>query len=131
MNIQKILKRSGVVALTIALTVMLGMSKPVVADEAVPDLKGTWNAEVLGISLGDTAKGIPVNTDTNPNVGIIHIEMIIDFQDGRAIAGLKKHHNGNDRFVAVFKSGNKSLHGTDAEGDMELTILPDLSLIHI
>ena len=121
-----IIGRHAALALTVAASVLIiTPSAPAMAENAVPDLKGIWQGEIRGVSLGDAANGLTVDADAKPKIETFPIEMIVDFQDGSAIAGIKKHKYGNDRFVAVFRNGNTSLHGADAEGDMELSILSD------
>ena len=95
------------------------------AGDAVPDLRGTWNGSELGVMLGDEKANLTVEADTHPRVQDLPIELIIDFQDGRALAGTKRHKFGTDRFVAVIRRDNRTIHGTDAEGDMDLIILPN------
>lgn len=118
----KLINRSATFLLAVAGILMAGLSSPVLAEDPV-HLKGTWSGEIRGISLGDALNGVTVDADTKAKIETFPIEMVIDFQDGSAIAGVKKHKYGNDRFVSVFRHGNTSLHGADAEGDMEISIL--------
>ena len=123
-NTPKLINMPIAFAFIAGVILIAGLSAPVMADEAVPDLKGTWKAEVTGISLGDPASGLIVDADAKPKIETISVEMTIDFQEGRAISGVKKYKNSSERFIAVFRDASTSLHGTDAEGDMDMTILP-------
>ena len=113
-------------ALDLALAALL-VAAPLVAaaadDAAVPSLKGEWVADSFGVSLGDPAKGRTVDEDTSPAVAPNHIVMTIDFQDGRHIAGIKRHAYGHDRFVGAIRLDNRTVAAADAEGDMDIRLL--------
>ena len=92
-------------------------------DSLIPNLKGEWVAEATGIGLGDPDQGVTVDAATTPAIRKTHLVMTIDFQEGRHIAGIKRHARGQDRFVGVVRLDNRSVVGADAEGDMGFRLM--------
>jgi hypothetical protein len=66
--------------------VLLALVAPAAADNAVPDLRGTWKGESQSIVLGGTPHHPEQKTD-QPRLTSVAFTLVIDKQDGRRFSG--------------------------------------------
>ena len=111
---------------------LLGVTAPIArAQDAVPDLKGTWTGKGKAVVWGVNAHhpgSAPVTT-TPPRVREIEATHLVEGQDGRVAWGRSWSTTAPDSkepFAWAITSDNKSIVGSDMDGYFRITLLaPD------
>lgn len=105
--------------------VALVLAASALAADPVPNLRGEWSGEAMGISFGDPKAGVAVNDSAKPIMMPNKVTVTVEVQDGRHLAGFTKHNYGQDRFVAMVRADNRTVYGADAEGSLNGVLLSD------
>ncbi|HET7166357.1 MAG TPA: hypothetical protein VFI94_14575 [Pseudolabrys sp.] len=112
-----------------ALAILGAVVMPVRAQDAVPDLKGTWTGKGKSIVFGNNAHHAGKQTITNPpRVRDIEAIHVVEGQDGRLVWGRSSSAAANTKepFAWAIASDNKSIVGADMDGYFRITLLsPD------
>jgi hypothetical protein len=112
-----------------ALAVLGAAATPVLAQNAVPDLKGTWTGKGKSIVLGNNALHTGKQTTSSPpRVRDIEAIHVVEGQDGRLAWGRSSSTAADTKepFAWAIASDNKSIVGADMDGYFRITLLsPD------
>ena len=114
------------VAFVLALLCAAAMSTR--AQDAIPDLKGTWSGKGKVIVFGGHAHHPGVRSDSPPTVRDIEMTLLVEGQDGRLAWGRSSSANADTKepFAWAMSSDNKSIIGSDTDGSFRITLLaPD------
>ncbi len=98
------------------------------AQDAIPDLKGTWSGKGKVIIFGGHAHHPGVRPDSPPTVRDIEMTLLVEGQDGRLAWGRSSSANADTKepFAWAMSSDNKSIIGSDTDGSFRITLLaPD------
>jgi opacity protein-like surface antigen len=99
------------------------------AQDAVPDLKGTWTGKGKSIVFGSHPHHPGQQTPTDPpRVRDIEATYIVDGQDGRLVWGRSSSSVANtmEPFGWAIASDNRSIVGADMDGYYRITLVsPD------
>jgi hypothetical protein len=118
------LKLTSKLACTLALAMLTAMSSAV-AQNAIPDLRGTWKGDSESIVLGGGNAHHPVTAVSEPELRSVAFTLTIDKQDGRRFSGTFSSARGGSKVVAVM-SRSGTIFLADAEGFSNGTMLaPD------
>ena len=102
---------------------------PLNAQDAVPDLKGTWTGKGKSIVFGSHAHHPGKQTIASaPRVRDIETTHVVEGQDGRLLWGRSWSTAADTKepFAWAIASDNKSIVGADMDGYFRITILsPD------
>lgn len=108
-----------------ALAILSVMSHGVFAQDAVPDLKGTWTGKGKSVVFGSNAHhpGRPAIGGA-PRVRDIEVTYVVDGQDGRLVWGRASTAVANQRepFAWAIASDNRTMIGADMDGYYRITI---------
>jgi hypothetical protein len=112
-----------------ALAILGAVATPAQAQDAIPDLKGTWTGKGKSIVFGNNAhhKGRQT-TSSAPRVRDIEAIHVVEGQDGRLAWGRSSSAVADTKepFAWAIASDNKSIVGADMDGYFQITILsPD------
>src|SRR6476646_186688 len=112
-----------------ALAILGAVSTPAYAQDAVPDLKGTWTGKGKAIVFGNNAHHTGRQTTSSPpRVRDIEAIHVVEGQDGRLAWGRSSSANADTKepFAWAMSSDNKSIIGSDTDGSFRITLLaPD------
>jgi hypothetical protein len=112
-----------------ALAILGAVVTPVRAQDAIPDLKGTWTGKGKSIVFGNNAHHAGRQTIANPpRVRDIEAIHVVEGQDGRLVWGRSSSVAANTKepFAWAIASDNKSIVGADMDGYFRITLLsPD------
>jgi hypothetical protein len=112
-----------------ALAVLGAAATPVLAQNAVPDLKGTWTGKGKSIVFGNNALHTGKQTTSSPpRVRDIEAIHVVEGQDGRLAWGRSSSTAADTKepFAWAIASDNKSIVGADMDGYFRITLLsPD------
>jgi len=112
-----------------ALAILGAVVMPVRAQDAIPDLKGTWTGKGKSIVFGNNAHHAGKQTIANPpRVRDIEAIYVVEGQDGRLVWGRSSSAAANTKepFAWAIASDNKSIVGADMDGYFRITLLsPD------
>lgn len=99
------------------------------AQDAIPDLKGSWSGKGKSIVFGNNPHHAGSQAVTNPpRVRDFEFTFVVDGQDGRLAWGhsLSTAASTNEPFAWAISADNKSIIGADTDGYFQMTILsPD------
>src|SRR5262245_53216973 len=99
------------------------------AQDAIPDLKGTWTGKGKAIVFGTHAHHPGKQTTSNPpRVRDIEATHVVEGQEGRVAWGRSSSAVADTKepFAWAISSDNKSIVGSDVDGYFRITILsPD------
>jgi hypothetical protein len=109
---------------------LLGTTVPAAqAQNAIPDLKGTWSGKGKSIVFGSHAHHPGTQTIADPpRVRDIEATYVIDGQDGRLVWGRSSSAVADTKepFAWAISSDNKTIIGADMDGYFQITLLsPD------
>jgi hypothetical protein len=113
------------VALVLAI---VGVTAAARAQDAIPDLKGTWSGKGKVIIFGGHAHHPGVSLDSPPTVRDIAMTLVVEGQDGRLAWGRSSSANADTKepFAWAMSADNKSIIGSDTDGSFRITLLaPD------
>jgi hypothetical protein len=104
--------------------VLLAFVAPAAADNAVPDLRGTWKGESQSIVLGGTPHHPEQKTD-QPRLTSVAFTLVIDKQDGRRFSGTFSSARHSETVIAVI-SRTGTIYMVDDDGyDVATMLTPD------
>jgi hypothetical protein len=98
------------------------------AQDAIPDLKGTWFGKGKVIIFGGHAHHPGVAMDSPPTVRDIEMTLLVEGQDGRLAWGRSSSARAETKepFAWAMSEDNKSIIGSDTDGSFRITLLaPD------
>jgi hypothetical protein len=99
------------------------------AEDAIPDLKGTWSGKGKSIVFGSNAHHSGSQTITDPpRVRDIEATHVVDGQDGRLVWGRSSSAAADTKepFAWAIASDNKTIVGADMDGYFRITLIsPD------
>ena len=102
---------------------------PLNAQDAVPDLKGTWTGKGKSIVFGSHAHHPGKQTiDSAPRIRDIETTHVVEGQDGRLLWGRSSSTAADTKepFAWAIASDNKSIVGADMDGYFLITLVsPD------
>ena len=112
-----------------ALAILGAVATPAPAQDAIPDLKGTWTGKGKSIVFGNNAHHAgKQSTSSPPRVRDIEAIHVVEGQDGRLAWGRSSSAVADTKepFAWAIASDNKSIVGADVDGYFRITILsPD------
>lgn len=115
--------------LVFALAVLGAAATSARAQDAIPDLKGTWSGKGKSIVFGTDEHHPGSQTSTDPpRVRDIEVTHTVEGQDGRLAWGRSSSAVADTKepFAWVIASDNKSIIGADTDGFFRITLLgPD------
>jgi len=99
------------------------------AQDAIPDLRGTWSGKGKAIVFGNNAHHPGSQTASDPpRVHDIEAKYVVDGQDGRLVWGRSSSSvaNTQEPFAWAIASDNKTVLGADEDGYFHITLVtPD------
>jgi hypothetical protein len=99
------------------------------AQDAVPDLKGTWTGKGKSIVFGNSPHHPGSQAaDAPPRVRDIEVTYVVEGQDGRLVWGHASSAVANTKepFAWAMASDNKTIVGADLDGYYHITLIsPD------
>jgi len=99
------------------------------AQDAIPDLKGTWSGKGMAIVFGNNPHHPGSQTATDqPRVHEIEAKYIVEGQDGRLAWGRSSSTVADTKepFAWAIASDNKTIIGADMDGYFRITLVsPD------
>lgn len=105
---------------------LLGVATAAHAQDAVPDLKGTWSGKGKAVVIGSNPHHASAQTATDaPRVRDIEASHIVEGQDGRLAWGRSSSSAADTKepFVWSITSDNKSILGADPDGYFRITLV--------
>jgi len=112
--------------LTFAL-MLLGTAATVAsAQDAIPDLKGTWSGKGKAVVFGNNAHHPGSQSAADPpRMREIEATYVVEGQDGRVAWGRSSSAvaNTQEPFVWAIASDNKTILGADMDGYFNITLL--------
>jgi hypothetical protein len=112
-----------------ALAILGAVATPAPAQDAIPDLKGTWTGKGKSIVFGNNAHHAgKQSTSSPPRVRDIEAIHVVEGQDGRLAWGRSSSAVADTKepFAWAIASDDKSIVGADIDGYFRITILsPD------
>jgi hypothetical protein len=122
-------RREAMFRYVFALAILGALVSPMHAQDAIPDLKGTWTRKGKSIVFGNNAHHAGKQTIANPpRVRDIEAIHVVEGQDGRLVWGRSSSGGANTKepFAWAIASDNKSIVGADMDGYFRITLLsPD------
>ncbi len=104
--------------------VLMALVAPAAADNAVPDLRGTWKGESQSIVLGGTPHH-PKQQAGEPRLTSVPFTLVIDKQEGRRFSGTFSSARHSETVIAVV-SRSGTIYMVDDDGYNVVTMLsPD------
>ncbi len=79
---------------------LVALSAPAAADNAIPDLRGTWKGESQSIVLGGNPH-YPATQAGEPRLSSVPFTLVIDKQDGRRFSGTFSSARHSETVIAV------------------------------
>jgi hypothetical protein len=108
---------------------LLGFTTAALAQDGVPDLKGTWSGKGKTVVFGNDQYNPGQQTTSDPpRVRDIEVIYTIDGQDGRLVWGHASSRavDTKEPFAWAISSDNKTIVGSDTDGSYIITVLgPD------
>jgi hypothetical protein len=112
--------------LVLATALLLAAAAAAHAEDAVPDLKGTWMGKGKSVIFGQNRyhPGAQSYGD-QPRVRDIEVTHVVEGQDGRLAWGHSASSTADTRepFVWAITGDNKSIIGADTDGHFRITLL--------
>ena len=105
------------------IVVLMALATPAAADNAPPDLRGTWKGESQSIVLGGTPHH-PKQAG-EPRLKSVAFTLVIDKQDGRRFSGTFSSARHSETVIAVI-SRSGAIYMVDDDGyDVGTMLTPD------
>jgi hypothetical protein len=108
---------------------LVGVVTAAQAQDAIPDLKGTWSGKGKSIVFGNNPHHPGAQTVANPpRVRDFEFTFVVDGQDGRLAWGhsLSMAATTNEPFGWAISEDNKTIIGVDTDGYFRMNVLsPD------
>jgi len=114
---------------------IIGAATAACAQDAIPDLKGTWFGKGKVIIFGGHAHHPGVPQDSPPAVRDIEMTLLVEGQNGRLAWGRSSSANADTKepFTWAISSDNKSIIGSDTDGSFRIhptRSRPDGEVLH-
>jgi hypothetical protein len=113
----------------LALALLSGAVTVAIAQDAIPDLKGTWSGKGKSLVFGSNPHHPGSQTaDAPPRVRDIDVSFVVDGQEGRLAWGRSSSTTAktDEPFAWAISADNKSIVGADRDGYFRITLLaPD------
>src|SRR5437588_12386318 len=112
--------------LVFALALLAAAATSARAQDAIPDLKGTWSGKGKSIVFGSHPHHPGSQTASDaPRVRDIEATYIVDGQDGRLAWGRSSSSAADTKepFAWAIASDNKSIMGADLDGYFHITLV--------
>jgi hypothetical protein len=106
------------------IVVLVALAAPAAADNAVPDLRGTWKGESQSIVLGATPHHTKQQTD-EPRLTSVAFTLVIDKQDGRRFSGTFSSAHHSETVIAVISRSGTIFMVDDDGYDVATLLAPD------
>ena len=106
------------------IVVLVALAAPAAADNAVPDLRGTWKGESQSIVLGATPHHTKQQTD-EPRLTSVAFKLVIDKQDGRRFSGTFSSVHHSETVIAVISRSGTIFMVDDDGYDVATLLAPD------
>ena len=106
------------------IVVLVALAAPAAADNAVPDLRGTWTGESESIVLGATPHHTKQQTD-EPRLTSVAFTLVIDKQDGRRFSGTFSSAHHSETVIAVISRSGTIFMVDDDGYDVATLLAPD------
>jgi len=103
------------------IVMLVALATPAAADNAVPDLRGTWKGESQSIVLGGTPHH-PEQKAGEPRMTSVPFTLVIDKQDGRRFSGTFSSPRHSETVIAVI-GRNGTIYLVDDDGYTLGTVL--------
>jgi hypothetical protein len=107
---------------------VVGAATAARAQDAIPDVKGTWSGKGKVVIFGSHAHHPGAGSDSPMTVRDIEMTVLVEGQDGRLAWGRSSSANADTKepFAWAMSSDNKSIIGSDMDGSFRITLLaPD------
>jgi hypothetical protein len=112
--------------LVVALALLVAPATVVRAQDAIPDLKGTWSGKGKSVVFGNNAyhPGTQATADP-PRIHDIEATHTVEGQDGRLAWGHSSSTAADTKepFAWVISSDNKTIIGSDMDGYFRITLV--------
>ena len=106
------------------IVVLMALATPAAADNAPPDLRGTWKGESQSIVLGGTPHHAKQQAG-EPRLTSVAFKLVIDKQDGRRFSGTFSSARHSETVIAVI-SRSGAIYMVDDDGyDVGTMLTPD------
>jgi hypothetical protein len=121
---QSELRKDGIAMSKLAWIVMLAVlaAAPCAAQDAIPDLRGTWKGDSESIVLGGGNAHHPATQPAEPELRSVSFTLTIDKQDGRRFSGTFSSARSSSKVIAVI-SRKGTIFLADVEGFTNGTML--------
>ncbi len=103
----------------VCMLVMIMIAAPTVvhADDDIPDVKGTWVADMSAIRTATPKEsGAYQLAYCQPGPCKLSIKYVIDMQDGNIFSGTKYGPTFNQTVIGVIDANNRTVHMVDQKG---------------
>ena len=110
----------------LALALLSGAATAAIAQDAIPDLKGTWSGKGKSLVFGSNPHHPGSQTaDAPPRVRDIDVSFVVDGQEGRLAWGRSSSTTAktDEPFAWAISADNKSIVGADRDGYFSITLL--------
>jgi hypothetical protein len=115
--------------LVFALVLLVGLPTEARAQDAIPDLKGTWSGKGQAIVFGNNPHHPgPQTVNSPPRVRDFDFTFVVDDQEGRLAWGYSYSSVSaiHVPFAWAISSNNKSIMGANTHGNFQMTVMsPD------
>jgi hypothetical protein len=92
------------------IVMLMALASPAAADNAIPDLLGTWKGESQSIVLGGSPHH-PGQQADQPRLTSVAFTLVIDKQDGRRFSGTFSSARHSETVIAVYIALQYDLYG--------------------
>jgi hypothetical protein len=102
----------------IATAILLTTAASSQAQDAVPDLKGTWTGTNKAVVIGTSGHhgGSEAAHTAPPRISEVTFTFVVEGQDGRTAWGTLTSPNARERFVWAISHDNRTIIGSDRDG---------------
>ena len=114
-------------ALPSAILLAAVLVSPAGAQDAVPDLKGTWSGVARSVVVGSGYHHPGTETDKEPpHIREVRFTYTVRSQDDRLVWGTTSSPAYQEPFAWAISRDNRTIYGADTDGQYRLTVLaPD------
>lgn len=105
---------------------MVAAATAACAQDAIPDLKGTWSGKGKSVVFGNNPHHPGSQTAISPpRVRDFEFTFVVDGQDGRIAWGhsLSTNASTNEPFAWAISADNKSIIGADTDGHFQMNVI--------
>ena len=111
-------------ALPSAILLAAVLVSPAGAQDAVPDLKGTWSGVARSVVVGSGYHHPGTETDKEPpRIREVRFTYTVRGQDDRLVWGTTSSPAYQEPFAWAISRDNRTIYGADTDGQYRLTVL--------